>query len=237
MTAFTGNDRGLIPGPIWPWLASFTPTAEAENEATVVSFGTPLTRMRWATRPWLWPWWASSRVARSGETLNSVAFGCISLHSLSSARGLAWGFTLILTFSPQGRRDLTAFHGNDVCEQCSNQQGYGVSSSCRWFCIALPNPLLDRLLVPAALVHCWCMARTNIDIDDQACAEVMRRYRLATKREAINFALRTLAAEPASLDEARALRGIGWEGDLAGAPQRVMPCARWHRRKRRRWQI
>ena len=58
------------------------------------------------------------------------------------------------------------------------------------------------------------MARTNIDIDDQACAEVMRRYRLATKREAINFALRTLAAEPASLDEARALRGIGWEGDL-----------------------
>ncbi len=58
------------------------------------------------------------------------------------------------------------------------------------------------------------MARTNIDIDDQACAEVMRRYQLATKREAINFALRTLAAEPASLDEARALRGIGWEGDL-----------------------
>ena len=42
----------------------------------------------------------------------------------------------------------------------------------------------------------------------------MRRYQLATKREAVNFALRTLAAEPASLDEARALRGIGWEGDL-----------------------
>jgi len=58
------------------------------------------------------------------------------------------------------------------------------------------------------------MARTNVDIDDQACAEVMRRYRLATKREAINYALRTLAAEPLSLDEARALRGSGWEGDL-----------------------
>lgn len=42
----------------------------------------------------------------------------------------------------------------------------------------------------------------------------MRRYRLATKREAVNFALRSLAAEPASLDEARALRGSGWEGDL-----------------------
>ncbi len=42
----------------------------------------------------------------------------------------------------------------------------------------------------------------------------MRRYRLATKREAINYALRTLAAEPVSVDEARALRGIGWEGEL-----------------------
>ena len=58
------------------------------------------------------------------------------------------------------------------------------------------------------------MARTNVDIDDQACAEVMRRYRLTTKREAINLALRMLAAEPASVAEARALRGSGWEGDL-----------------------
>ena len=58
------------------------------------------------------------------------------------------------------------------------------------------------------------MSRTNVDIDDQACAVVMRRYGLATKRDAINFALRKLAAEPASVNEARALRGIGWEGDL-----------------------
>ena len=58
------------------------------------------------------------------------------------------------------------------------------------------------------------MARTNVDIDDQACAEVMRRYRFSTKREAINFALRTLAAEPMSVKDARALRGSGWDGDL-----------------------
>jgi Arc/MetJ family transcription regulator len=64
------------------------------------------------------------------------------------------------------------------------------------------------------VVYCRCMTRTNVDIDDRACAEVMRRYRLATKREAINYALRTLAAEPVSVDEARALRGIGWEGEL-----------------------
>ena len=58
------------------------------------------------------------------------------------------------------------------------------------------------------------MSRTNIDIDDDACAVVMTRYRLATKREAVNFALRTLATEPLSLDAARRLRGSGWDGDL-----------------------
>ena len=64
------------------------------------------------------------------------------------------------------------------------------------------------------VVYCLCMTRTNVDIDDEACATVMRRYRLATKRDAINFALRTLAAEPLGLDEARKLRGTGWVGDL-----------------------
>ncbi len=58
------------------------------------------------------------------------------------------------------------------------------------------------------------MSRINVDIDDEACEEVMRRYLLKTKREAINFALRALAAEPFSVDEARRFRGSGWEGDL-----------------------
>ncbi len=70
------------------------------------------------------------------------------------------------------------------------------------------------LSIPTVKVYTRCMVRTNVDIDDRACAEVMRRYRLATKREAINLALRMLAAETASVDEARSLRGIGWEGDL-----------------------
>ena len=64
------------------------------------------------------------------------------------------------------------------------------------------------------VVYCWCMARTNVDVDDEACAAVMRRYRLATKREAVNFALRSLASEPFSLEEARRMRGAGWDGDL-----------------------
>ncbi len=59
-----------------------------------------------------------------------------------------------------------------------------------------------------------CMARTNIDIDEDACRAVMKRYRLTTKRDAVNLALRTLASEPLGLDEARAMRGTGWEGDL-----------------------
>lgn len=59
-----------------------------------------------------------------------------------------------------------------------------------------------------------CMARTNIDLDEPACATVMKRYQLPSKRAAVNFALRQLAAE-LSVEEARRLRGSGWEGDLA----------------------
>lgn len=64
------------------------------------------------------------------------------------------------------------------------------------------------------MVYDRCMARTNIDIDEKACAEVMRRFQLETKRDAVNFALRTIAAEPLTLEEARALKGSGWDGDL-----------------------
>jgi len=58
------------------------------------------------------------------------------------------------------------------------------------------------------------MGRTNIDIDDEACGIVMRRYGLRSKRDAVNFALRHLALEALSLEDARAMRGAGWEGDL-----------------------
>ena len=68
------------------------------------------------------------------------------------------------------------------------------------------------------------MAHTNVDIDEKACAEIMRRYKLASKEEAINLALRKVAAEPSpfnpsdieplSIEEALAMQGIGWDGDL-----------------------
>lgn len=63
-------------------------------------------------------------------------------------------------------------------------------------------------------VYAVCMGRTNVDIDDEVCMKVMRRYGLRTKREAINFALREVSFE-LTVDEARSLRGSGWEGDLA----------------------
>jgi Arc/MetJ family transcription regulator len=58
------------------------------------------------------------------------------------------------------------------------------------------------------------MSRTNIDLDEVACRAVMDRYHLSTKRDAVNFALRIIAAEPLDLDAARGLRGSGWDGDL-----------------------
>ena len=58
------------------------------------------------------------------------------------------------------------------------------------------------------------MARTNVDIDEQACLEAMHRYGLKAKRDAIKFALRAMAVKQLGLDEARNLRASGWEGDL-----------------------
>jgi Arc/MetJ family transcription regulator len=58
------------------------------------------------------------------------------------------------------------------------------------------------------------MTRTNIDLDDEACELIRGRYGLSTKREAVNFALRALAGEALDVDDARRMRGSGWEGDL-----------------------
>ena len=63
-------------------------------------------------------------------------------------------------------------------------------------------------------VYHWCMSRTNIDIDDEACAAVMQRYHLSSKRDAVNLALQLIAAEALALDEARSLRGSGWDAEL-----------------------
>ncbi|HEY6709859.1 MAG TPA: type II toxin-antitoxin system VapB family antitoxin [Actinomycetota bacterium] len=58
------------------------------------------------------------------------------------------------------------------------------------------------------------MGRTNIDIDDELIERVMRRYQLPSKRAAVELALRRLAGEPMSRDEALSMEGTGWSGDL-----------------------
>jgi Arc/MetJ family transcription regulator len=58
------------------------------------------------------------------------------------------------------------------------------------------------------------MARTNVEVDDALVAEVIRRYGLRTKREAIDLALRRLVGEPPATADVLALEGSGWHGDL-----------------------
>lgn len=59
------------------------------------------------------------------------------------------------------------------------------------------------------------MGRTNIDLDDRLVEMAMQRYGLRTKKEAVDLALRTLVGGVMSKDEALAMRGFGWDGDLA----------------------
>jgi Arc/MetJ family transcription regulator len=58
------------------------------------------------------------------------------------------------------------------------------------------------------------MTRTNIDIDDALIEDVMKQYHLRSKKDAVDFALRTVRIKPMSVDEALAMEGVGWHGDL-----------------------
>jgi len=58
------------------------------------------------------------------------------------------------------------------------------------------------------------VARTNIEIDDDLIERAMRRFRLRSKREAVDLALRRLVGEPMSREEMLAAEGRGWGGDL-----------------------
>lgn len=49
--------------------------------------------------------------------------------------------------------------------------------------------------------------RTNIEIEDDDVREIMDRYGIHTKTEAVNLALRHLAGQPMTRDEALAMRG------------------------------
>lgn len=51
--------------------------------------------------------------------------------------------------------------------------------------------------------------RTNIEISSEPLEVVMSRYRLRTKTEAVDLALRHLAGQPMTAAEALAMQGVG----------------------------
>lgn len=63
-------------------------------------------------------------------------------------------------------------------------------------------------------VYDGAMTRTNIEIDDVLVGRAMRLYRLRSKREAVDLALRRLVGEPMGREEMLAAEGTGWAGDL-----------------------
>ena len=56
--------------------------------------------------------------------------------------------------------------------------------------------------------------RTNIEIDDGYVRTIMDRYGIHTKTEAVDLALRHLAGQPMTRDEALAMRGAKAIGEL-----------------------
>jgi Arc/MetJ family transcription regulator len=58
------------------------------------------------------------------------------------------------------------------------------------------------------------MTRTNIDIDDNLVAEAMRRFHLATKKDAVHLALTRLVGHPLDVRLLDSVTGVGWDGDL-----------------------
>lgn len=56
--------------------------------------------------------------------------------------------------------------------------------------------------------------RTNIEIEDSYVQAIMRRYRLHTKTEVVDLALRRLVSEPMTREEALAMRGSHSIGEV-----------------------
>ena len=61
-----------------------------------------------------------------------------------------------------------------------------------------------------------CVSRTNIDLDEELVAEVMRRYGVSTKKQAVDLALRRLVGIPLNPEFLLSLEGIGWDDGLDG---------------------
>jgi Arc/MetJ family transcription regulator len=56
--------------------------------------------------------------------------------------------------------------------------------------------------------------RTNIEIDDKLMAQAIKLTGLSTKRAVVEEGLRLLVRVRKQAQALKALRGLGWEGDL-----------------------
>lgn len=61
---------------------------------------------------------------------------------------------------------------------------------------------------------CMARTRTNIEIEDRYVEAIKTRYGLHTKTEAVDLALRHLAGQPMSREEALAMRGAHAMGEV-----------------------
>jgi len=109
--------------------------------------------------------------------------------------------------------DLAVASGDDAHGRGG---GRDCGRGCRRRLIAHPTTPASRLSAHLCVfdVYDRCMSRTNIDIDDELIAQVMRRYGVATKKQAVDLALRRLVGVPLSREFLLSLEGIGWDADL-----------------------
>lgn len=63
--------------------------------------------------------------------------------------------------------------------------------------------------------RCMARTRTNIEIDDHYVEVIMDRFGVRTKTDAVDLALRHLAGQPLTREEALAMRGVR---AVAGTP-------------------
>ncbi len=68
--------------------------------------------------------------------------------------------------------------------------------------------------------------RIEVDVKEELLEAVRERYHLTSRRAAVEFALRRAAVRPMSKEEALAMQGVGWDGDL-GAMRSGDPGAAW----------
>lgn len=73
-----------------------------------------------------------------------------------------------------------------------------------------------RYTLHTPCVYDWCMSRvrTNIEIEDSFVQAIMDRYGVRTKTDAVDLALRHLAGQPMTREEAIAMRGAHAIGEI-----------------------